>query len=92
MSLRPVVDIIVLMSPMFPSLNFLLMIFAGWVNRHQLAVIEYLQEENRLLKERVGDQPLRFTDAERRRLARKAKVLSRQTLIELKTLVTPDTL
>ena len=28
--------------------------FAGWVNRHQLDVIEYLQEENRVLKERLG--------------------------------------
>jgi len=26
--------------------------FAGWVNRHQLDVIEYPQEENRVLKER----------------------------------------
>jgi hypothetical protein len=32
----------------------LLLIFAGWVNRHQLDVIEYLQEENRVLKERLG--------------------------------------
>ena len=77
---------------MFPSLNLLLMIFAGWVNRHQLEIIEYLKEENRLLKERLGDQAIHFTDAERRRLARKAKVLSRKVLIELKTLVTPDTL
>jgi len=77
---------------MFPSLNLLLMIFAGWVNRHQLAVIEYLQEENRLLKERLGDRLIRFTDAERRRLARKAKALSRNVLMELKALATPDTL
>jgi hypothetical protein len=32
----------------------LLLMFAGWVNRHQLDVIEYLQEENRVLKERMG--------------------------------------
>jgi hypothetical protein len=25
--------------------------FSGWVNRHQLDVIEYLLEENRVLKE-----------------------------------------
>ena len=30
---------------------FLLMIFAGWANRRQLIVIEFLQAENRLLKE-----------------------------------------
>jgi len=26
-------------------LQFLMLIFAGWVNRHQQDVIEYLQEE-----------------------------------------------
>ena len=68
------------------------MMFAGWVNRHQLDVIDYLQEENRVLKERLGGRRIRFTDAERRRLARKAYALGRQVLNELETLVTPDTL
>ncbi len=62
------------------------------VNRDQLDVIEYLQEENRVLKERMGGRRLRFTDAERRRLARKAQALGRKVLNELETLVTPDTL
>ena len=65
------------------------MMFAGRVNRYQLDVIEYLREENRLLKERLGDRPIHFTDAERRRLARKAKMLGRKVLNELETLVTP---
>jgi len=72
--------------------QLLLLMFAGWVNRHQLDVIEYLLEENRVLKERMGGQRLRFTDAERRRLARKAQALGRKVLNELQTLVTPDTL
>jgi len=80
-------------AAMFPlPLQMLLLICAGWVNRRQLDVIEYLQEENRVLKERMGGQRLRFTDAERRRLARKAKVLGRKVLSGLETLVTPDTL
>src|ERR1700674_2444911 len=33
------------------ALAFLLMIFAGWVNRHQQIVIEFSQAENRLLKQ-----------------------------------------
>lgn len=66
--------------------------FSGWVNRHQLDVSEYLQEENRVLKERLGGRRLRFTDAERCRLARKAQALGRKVLNELETLVTPDTL
>ena len=62
------------MSPLLQPVQMLLLMFAGWVNRHQLDVIEYLQEENRVLKERMGGRRLRFTDAERRRLARKAQV------------------
>jgi transposase InsO family protein len=66
--------------------------FAGWVNRHQLDVIEYLQEENRVLKDRLGRRRICFTDADRHRLARKARALGRKVLNELQTLVTPDTL
>src|SRR3982074_1157360 len=79
-------------SPSFAPLKLLLMMFVGWVNRHQLDVIDYLQEENRVLKERLGGRHIRFTDAERRRLARKARALGRKVLNELETLVTPDTL
>src|SRR3979409_1958690 len=42
------------MSSLLQPLHLLLMMFAGWVNRHQLDVIDYLQEENRVLKERRG--------------------------------------
>ena len=80
------------MYPRFQPLQLLLVIFAGWINRHQLDVIEYLQEENRLLKEHLGGRRLRFTDAERRRLARKAHTLGRKALKDLDTLVTPNTL
>jgi len=48
-----------------------------------LDVIEYLQEENRVLKERLGGRRLRYTDAERHRLARKAQALGRKALNEL---------
>ncbi len=50
-----------------------MLIFAGWVNRHQQDVIEYLQEENRALREQLGGKRLRFSDQQRRRLAAKAK-------------------
>ena len=73
-------------------LQFLRLIFAGWVNRHQQDVIEYLQEENRALREQLGGKRLRFTDRQRRRLADKAKAISRKLLFEIRTLVTPDTL
>ena len=34
-------------------LQLLLTTFAGWVNRHQAQVIDYLVEENRVLKEQL---------------------------------------
>src|ERR1700686_3113199 len=75
-----------------PLLSFLLMITAGWVHRHQLIVIEFLQAENRLLKDRLRGKRIRFTDAERALLARKAKAVGRKALLELETTVSPDTL
>jgi hypothetical protein len=54
-----------------PLLAFLLMTFSGWVHRHQLIVIEFLQAENRMLKERLRGKRIMFTDAERTLLARK---------------------
>ena len=75
-----------------PLLTYLLLIISGWVYRRQLVVIEFLQAENRLLKERLAGKRIRFTDAERALLARKAKALGRKTLLGLDTLVSPDTL
>ena len=39
-------------------LQFLMLVFAGWVNRYQQDVIEYLQEENRALREQLGGMRL----------------------------------
>ena len=75
-----------------PLVSFLLMIAAGWVQRHQPIVIEFLQAENRLLKDRLRGKRIRFTDAERTLLARKAKAVGRKALLELETIVSPDTL
>ena len=80
------------MGPEPPLRSFLLMIAAGWVHRHQLIVIEYLQAENRLLKDRLRRKRIRFTDAERALLARKAKAVGRKALLDLETIVSPDTL
>jgi putative transposase len=80
------------MESMPPVLSFLLMMVSGWVHRHQLLVIELLQAENRLLKGRMRGKRIRFTDAERALLARKAKAVGRKALLELDTIVSPDTL
>ncbi len=64
-------------------LQVLLATFAGWVNRHQAQAIEYLIEENRVLKEQLGGKRLRLTDDQRRRLAAKDKILGRQLLAQV---------
>ncbi len=54
----------------FP-LQYVIAASALWLNRQQQEVIDYLKEENRLLKEKVGDRKLHFTDAERHRLGQR---------------------
>jgi hypothetical protein len=61
------------------------------MNRNQQDVIEYLQEETRVLKELLGKKPC-FKDDQRRRLAIKDKRLGRKTLDRFASLVTPGTL
>ena len=39
--------------------QFLALTFAGWVNRSQQYAIEYLKEENRVLREQLGARRLR---------------------------------
>ena len=56
-------------------LQMIFVMFAGWVNEHQRAVIAYLQEENRVLREVHGRKRLRFNDDQRRRLAAKGRAL-----------------
>jgi transposase InsO family protein len=75
-------------------LQLLLATFAGWVGRQQSAVIAYLIEENRVLKEQLesGGKRLRFSDDQRRRLAAKGKPLGRKVLHQIATIVTPDTI
>ncbi len=74
------------------QLQFLMLIFAGWVNRSQQDVIEYLREENRVLREQLGGKRMLFTDRQRRRLAAKAKAIGRKGLFEIGTVVSPTTL
>jgi hypothetical protein len=68
-----------------PLLTFLLAVVSGWAHRRQLPVIEFLQAENGALKDRLRDKRIRFTDAERALLARKAKMVGRKALMEMET-------
>ena len=80
------------MTHILDPFRFLLIASSGWMNDRQLLLIDYLREENRVLREQLGGKRLRFTDDQRRRLAVKAKELGRKVLIDLGTIVTPETL
>jgi len=76
------------MTRVIQPLHLLVIVLAGWLNRHQQAVIDYLIEENRVLNERLEGKRLRFsTDEQRIRLAVKAKVLGRRLLVKSKRLL-----
>ena len=68
------------MTHVIQPFHLLVISLARWLNRQQQSVIDYLIEENRVLKEQLGDRRLRFTDRQRRRLAVKAKVVERKLL------------
>jgi len=50
-----------------PILHALALILAGWVNRHQQRILDFLLEENRILRRQLGKRRLRLSDDERRR-------------------------
>ena len=74
------------------ALHFLIYTAAGWLNRRQEDLIDYLREENRVLREQLGGRPLRLTDAQRRRLAIRGQKLGRRVLSRVAGIVTPDTI
>lgn len=89
--LRPAM-ITVEMHRVFDPFRFVPIAVAGWMNQRQLQMIDYLREENRVLREQLGARRLRLNDDQRRRLAVRAKGLGRKLLAELATIVTPETL
>jgi len=74
------------------AVRLLVLWMAGWINARQLGVIDFLREENRVLREQLGGRHLRFTDDQRRRLAVKGRTVGRRRLGEFAGLVTPDTI
>jgi hypothetical protein len=70
----------------------LLISLAGWMNQQRQLALDYLREENRILKEQLGGQRLRLSDDRRRRLTSKAKRVGPQLLAQVATIVTPETL
>ena len=81
-----------LMTKSLDPFRFLLITVSGWMNQQQLQLIDYLREENRVLREQLGQRRLRFNDDQRRRLAVRTKELGSKLLREVATIVTPETL
>jgi len=73
-------------------MGMLLMMLAGWINRHQQDVIEYLKEESKILREKLGTKRILLHDNQRMRLARLEKRLGRAVLSDACGLFSPDTI
>ena len=59
--------------------GFLLMLFAGWLQRQQAGVSEYLKVENRMLREQLLGRRITVADARRRLLAERQGASSPMT-------------
>ncbi len=67
-------------------------ILSGWVHQRQQQIIEFQNSEILSLMQSQGKKRMLLTDDQRRLLAVKGKALGRKTLLELTTIVTPDTI
>jgi hypothetical protein len=74
----------------------LVTMMAGWINRQQQEALEYLKEENKILRDELlkatGKKRIILDDKQRRRLAILAKKLGRKMLGEISDIFSPDTL
>jgi hypothetical protein len=65
---------------------------AGWTNRKQQAVIDYLLEENRILKNQLEGRKVKLTDEIRCRLAIEGKAIGWNSLRSCATIVRLETI
>ncbi len=74
----------------------LVAMMAGWINRQQQEAIEYLKEENKILRDELqkasGKKRIILNDTQRRRLAILGKKLGRKLLDQICCAFSPDTL
>ena len=69
-----------------------LAVLTGRLDRQERQAIAYLMEENRVLRRQLGKRRIQFTETDRRRLAVRGYQLGRQVLLQIATIVTPDTI
>ena len=80
------------MNFLLQPVHLLVVILAGWINRHQQAVIEFQSTQIQVMMEKLGSKRILLNDEQRRRLAVKGKALGRKLLLEITTIFTPDTI
>jgi transposase InsO family protein len=72
--------------------QLLLVVFCGWVNQRQTEIVEFQNAQITALLQKLGKKRILLSDDQRRLLAVKGKSIGRKTLLELTTIVTPDTI
>ena len=72
--------------------TILLAMLAGWINRHQQDIIEYLKAENTILRGKFGKKRIILNDDQKRLLAVSGKKLGRKVLSDICCAFSPDTI
>ncbi len=72
--------------------TFFAVAIAGWMNRQQQEVIQYLRTENQILREQLGTKRVLPNESQKRRLATAAMRLGKDLLRKWGTLFSPDTI
>jgi hypothetical protein len=72
--------------------HILLAALIGWANERQQQIIEFQNDQIKAMLKKLGKKRLLLTDDQRRVLAVKGHALGRTALLELTTIVTPDTI
>ena len=73
-------------------IRFMLFSMSGWVNREQLKVIDYLKDENKILRGLIKAGRIRLSQEDRRRLGVKGRAIGRKNLDEVATIACADTI
>ena len=76
----------------FQPWKIVLAALSEFVRKEQEKVIEYLQLENQILREKIGGRRVLLSDDQRRLLAVKGKALGRQQLKKIATVAHADTI
>lgn len=80
------------MSILLQPWQILLAALCGMVNHRQQQIIEFQNAQIEALLKQLGRKRLLLDDDQRRRLSVKAHAIGRKALLELTTIVTPDTI